>query len=99
MRISDWSSDVCSADLDRPLKDSGCLEQDPVASWASPGSRYRPAHIAAPARLSIWQSTDHCRHWAARDDSESTHHKSLRFPGCVSAVPGLQSFEIGRAHV
>src|SRR3546814_18280311 len=51
MRISDWSSDVCSSDLVRPrtrLRPSGTAGWPEFATWSSPGAR--AASLAAPGR-------------------------------------------------
>src|SRR3546814_5185091 len=37
MRISDWSSDVCSSDLGRPPGDPTDKERDPIALLLAPG--------------------------------------------------------------
>src|SRR3546814_10640545 len=50
MRISDWSSDVCSSDLGRPHALEGQQEQlqrAPVRRWPAPSST-RLAHAAEP---------------------------------------------------
>src|SRR3546814_8102043 len=46
MRISDWSSDVCSSDLLCPLSQ----HRRPVAA----GWKEQPADVGTAARLSLW---------------------------------------------
>src|SRR3546814_20697986 len=78
MRISDWSSDVCSADLTVPS--SGVFAKcDPVQSSRTPTRSGRSSASAGQLFLTVQQ--DASRHWASCN---------LRFPTLPSEAGGMR---------
>src|SRR3546814_10147348 len=91
LRISDWSSDVCSSDLVARLRAGAGARPGPVQP-RQPGARRRPA-AAGPDRLSA-------RLHRAADAAGAVGEPRIG-AGRGRALPagGAASTEIGRAHV
>src|SRR3546814_1870742 len=110
MRISDWSSDVCSSDLARPRpagRRAGgeFLARHDRPAWHRPGGA--PGTESAPhlrLQLRIWKrrtlpelSGDGSRH--AGDDGGHQRHRLSRPAAGEGGGRALRLQQIGRAHV
>src|SRR3546814_3185903 len=78
MRISDWSSDVCSSDLSDPIAKSPLLSMTPDAmagqiATAASGARREDARLVAEARAGLDQAA---REIGNRLASRSEEHTS-----------------------
>src|SRR3546814_3249150 len=71
MRISDWSSDVCSSDLDhRPRRDDGKAEGG--GARAQDGAQQRQV----PERQSLWSTESELGHGSTQPDLGVEEHVS-----------------------
>src|SRR3546814_11891658 len=102
MRISDWSSDVCSSDLLAPAGDGDLLAHGRQRLTAARELRYRPVELMVREELREVMSADqpvdgqfllvHGRQVSGlqrRDDAVVSRH--------LAVVPGARTLEIGRA--
>src|SRR3546814_19880229 len=88
MRISDWSSDVCSSDLPTPHRHSTAEDPRPMTMLRDPSPKYRAfpqvplEHRQWPARTTtrapLWLSTD-LRHGNQSLRAPMHREKQLRF--------------------
>src|SRR3546814_13769373 len=77
MRISDWSSDVCSSDLARrPLHGGACRRAGPFRAWSLPSRRGCP-RCCRPAR------PGNSRPWRGGDDQDRSEERRVG-KECVS---------------
>src|SRR3546814_4619791 len=101
MRISDWSSDVCSSDLDGPSGGDHADEQaDPDQHLETEGDETHPLSANArqqrAERDADGRDHDHERLVARIRDDHCDEAKGIDRPG--KPVIGIEA-EIGRAHV
>src|SRR3546814_18585994 len=75
MRISDWSSDVCSSDLARSISASASTCRD-YARWFAPQELALSILSASPARKSPFKR----RVWARQRLRQATSHRLERAP-------------------
>src|SRR3546814_14273923 len=66
MRISDWSSDVCSSDLERTIPSCQRKIDDPAAAQTGQGASVPPLPVALPSDLHMqsFGGTSQPRHQA-----------------------------------
>src|SRR3546814_7938317 len=98
MRISDWSSDVCSSDLVKFIKKLAFTAAETDAKIQASGYRVRPVGVkGAPDQPSMWEMK--VKSWVTyplmdvRTGRVQIHGVAF---GGAHAVAGV---EIGRAHV
>src|SRR3546814_5474268 len=78
MRISDWSSDVCSSDL--LILSSSCLTRGSIAQQRA--SRSMDARIKPTAvRLRIWRRLRSARRWLSAVSFEQAMREGLALDG------------------
>src|SRR3546814_3032475 len=108
MRISDWSSDVCSSDLAGPAREMDVLADLRATAHGRPGIDHRAlAHMRADVDEAGHQHRALADESAAPDDrtghraearlTELTRTPGREFGGHL--VPPIGAAEIGRAHV
>src|SRR3546814_14698715 len=103
MRISDWSSDVCSSDLPTPHRHSTAEDTRPMTMLRDPSPKYRafpqvplenrqwPARTTT--RAPIWLSTDLRAGNQALIDPMDAEKKTRFFDLLVKS--GLKDIEVG----
>src|SRR3546814_1006151 len=96
MRISDWSSDVCSSDLARQhrlLEPAGHLRRIPLSRAAGLGRR-RTERLNPIMAINNIYSDGLARGWKVRDASAIDRDETIEADVVIDG-----SGEIGRAHV
>src|SRR3546814_2664251 len=89
MRISDWSSDVCSSDLGLYVIDGNQLPQAP--KWVHNATARFGMPVGDDGEFFVY--TD----WAYRSEVDFFLYESTEFRGKASLEGGLRIGEIGRA--
>src|SRR3546814_2378449 len=108
MRISDWSSDVCSSDLTRALRAGHCIDLPLIlgdeAAWGQmpliAGLPWHEVHAAGRSMRTMigsfartgTPSDEAGRPWPPAD-------RPRRLPRYEDSRTGLTAAQIGRAHV
>src|SRR3546814_1516690 len=84
MRISDWSSDVCSSDLEQsrilravPAKDRVILEQGLTFPEDSAGRLMQRELVVVPAHWTVGQTIDFLRTVQCRSEEHTSELQSL----------------------
>src|SRR3546814_3038305 len=99
MRISDWSSDVCSSDLRQRERRGLDLEHialarlDPLAERQGRGAEEMDMHVAGAAEQAIFEMM------VLEVGDAVRHIRFARQKGLFPQRPALAYDEIGRAHV
>src|SRR3546814_5528357 len=93
MRISDWSSDVCSSDLENRVADQLWLEVDGLTAQVLTGIYSAETHLPQPLRISVRARLAMADHYEPTTPlSGSKDYMHLKF----AATEGIPQ-EIGRA--